>query len=199
MENASDALVMAGQILIFIIALTVCISSFTTIRAEVNQIVGQKDTIRMAKDGDDYINFLQAKDGNAIRTVKSDTLITAMYRAIKENYVIYLKLNNYDELDTKYVTFCKAETTSAVKDKNGNPIIKQDDQLIRVTIGSSESGNNQYVNAMLSKGKLFEKIKNSSFAEYLGEYQSYSATDVSEENKDTYRIITYVEQDATTP
>ena len=182
MENASDALVMAGQILIFIIALTVCISSFTTIRAEVNQIVGQKDTIRMAKDG------------NAIRTVKSDTLITAMYRAIKENYVIYLKLNNYDELDTKYVTFCKAETTSAVEDKNGNPIIKQDDQLIRVTIGSSESGNNQYVNAMLSKGKLFEKIKNSSFAEYLGEYQSYSATDVSEENKDTYRIITYVEQ-----
>ena len=51
MENASDALIMAGQMLIFIVALTVCISSFTTVRAEINRIVGENEEIRMAKDG----------------------------------------------------------------------------------------------------------------------------------------------------
>ena len=56
MENASDALIMAGQMLIFIIALTVCISSFTTVRAEVNRIVGENEEIRMARNGDTYIN-----------------------------------------------------------------------------------------------------------------------------------------------
>ena len=32
MENATDALIMAGSVLIFLIALSVCVSSFTTLR-----------------------------------------------------------------------------------------------------------------------------------------------------------------------
>lgn len=35
MENASDALIMAGQILIFLVALTLCISSFSDLRTNI--------------------------------------------------------------------------------------------------------------------------------------------------------------------
>ena len=39
MENASDALIMAGQVLVFIIALTVCISSFNTLRNNITDLI----------------------------------------------------------------------------------------------------------------------------------------------------------------
>ena len=39
MENATDALIMAGSVLIFLIALSVCVSSFTTLRTEIDQII----------------------------------------------------------------------------------------------------------------------------------------------------------------
>ena len=58
MENASDALIMAGQVLIFIIALTVCISSFSSIRIGIDNVIDQTDTIKLAKDSDLYINFI---------------------------------------------------------------------------------------------------------------------------------------------
>ena len=79
MENASDALIMAGQVLIFIVALTVCISSFTTVRTEVNRIVGQTEEIRMAKDGDTYINFMTSENSSSNRTVGAETVVTSMF------------------------------------------------------------------------------------------------------------------------
>ena len=94
MENASEALVMAGDILIFIIALTVCISSFTTVRTEVDRIIGQNEEIRMAKDGDTYINFIESKKSSSARAVESETVVSSIYRAIKENYVIYIKFKD---------------------------------------------------------------------------------------------------------
>ena len=80
MENASDALIMAGQILIFIVALTVCLSSFTNVRAEVNRIVGENEEIRFAKDGETYVNFIESKKGSANRVVEADTIVTSLYR-----------------------------------------------------------------------------------------------------------------------
>ena len=57
MENAVDALIMAGQVLMFIVALSVCMSSFSTLRTEIDEILGSTDTIRFAKDGDWYNNL----------------------------------------------------------------------------------------------------------------------------------------------
>lgn len=189
MENASDALVMAGQVLIFIIALTVCISSFTTVRAEVNRIVGQNEEITMAKDGDNYINYIESKKSSSTRVVGAETLVSSMYRAIKENYVIYIKTNEYNSIGTSNDIVTKMKATKTVTTAKGNVIINEGDILIKVTIGADT---NQNVNEILKK-ELFEKIRNLSFNEYLGEYQADSAQGVSTENKEVYRVITYVQ------
>ena len=67
MENASDALIMAGQILIFIIALTVCISSFSILRKSVDSIIGETETVKFAKGEKGYLNYIEADNNKAIR------------------------------------------------------------------------------------------------------------------------------------
>ena len=58
MENASDALIMAANVLLFVIALTVCISSFSMLRQGVDNILGQTEVVDLAKDSDIYINYI---------------------------------------------------------------------------------------------------------------------------------------------
>ncbi len=195
MENASDALIMAGQILVFILALTVCISSFTTVRVEVNRIVGENEEIRMAKDGDEYINFIESKNNSSTRVVESETVVSSMYRAIKENYVIYIKFKDTSSINSiksnQYITTMQAKVDSKVMDSNNQPIIKANDILIKITIGIDS---NQEVDKILKEsggGNLFNIMRTKSFNEYLGEYQKNST--VTTENKEVYRIITYVE------
>lgn len=195
MENASDALVMAGQILIFIVALTVCISSFTTVRAEVNRIVGENEEIRFAKSEDTYINFIESRNSSSTRVVGSNAVVSSMYRAIKENYVIYIKFKDRSTVTTiktnRYINTMEATIDSKIKNSSNEPIIKIGDTLIKVTIGSET---NQEVNKILKEnegGNLFNIMKTRKFNEYLGEYQKNS--DVDSVNKEVYRIITYVE------
>lgn len=193
MENASDALIMAGQILIFILALTVCISSFSTVRAEVNRIVDQNEEIKMAKDGDNYINFIESNKSSSTRVIESETVVSSMYRAIKENYVIYIKFKDRSTINSinNYISTMTATVDSKIKGSNNQPIIKRNDKLIKITIGADS---NQEVDKILREnngGNLFNLIKTKKFNEYIGEYQKKST--VSTENKEVYRIITYVE------
>lgn len=196
MENASDALIMAGQMLIFIVALTVCISSFTTVRAEVNRIVGENEEIRMAKDGDTYLNYIESKKSSSTRVVGSEAVVTSMYRAIKEDYVIYIKFKRYNKQigTNQYITKMNATVDSKII-KDGQPIIKVNDKLIKITIGSDT---NQNINSVLRSTNgggvsVFDIMREKKFNEYLGEYQKSSAEGVTSENKEVYRIITYVE------
>ncbi len=186
MENASDALIMAGQVLIFIIALTVCISSFTTVRTQINKIVGQTDEIRLAKDGETYLNYMESDKEKAIRIVGSDTLVSSMTRSVKENYVVYVKLNGDQDLGG-------IDTITATADLviNGKTLVKKGDTLIKVKAGANS---NQSINKIL-EDKLFDIIKEKTFYEYLGEYQEYSSSGVSTENKEVRRIITYIEKE----
>lgn len=204
MENASDALIMAGQILIFLVALTVCLSSFTTVRTEVNRIVGENEEIRFAKDGDAYINFMESKKGSSTRVVGSETVVATVYRAIKENYTVYIKFKNQNSINAvennhRYINTITASRDSTVKDSSNNPIIKNGETLIKITIGSDT---NQNVDEILKKengGNLFNELKKYDFNEYLGEYKQGSdsadpsAPTVASENKQTYRIVTYVQ------
>jgi len=192
MENVSEALIMAGQVLIFIIALTVCISSFTTARMGIDNMISQSETINLAKNSDEYINYMQIRDNGSTRVVGAETVVSSMYRAIKENYVVYIKLSDYgnifegkSESAVDYI-----EATKDVKVKVGDQektIISNGDKIIKVTIGN---GSNQEINAKL-KAKFYDQIRNCQFNEYLGEYQNDS--DANSEDKVTYRVITYID------
>lgn len=196
MENVTDALYMAGAMLIFIVALTVAISSFTTLRAGVEEIVGQTETYELARNGETYINYI--KSNNAVRLVGAETVVSSMNRAIKENYVVYIKFSTIskNELERCGITVAKAGSTLIASD--GTTLIASDDEIVKVTIGRDT---NQHVDQIFSKTdqnngstklSLYELIKDMEFYEYLGEYQNN--TNVTEENKTTFRIITYVEK-----
>ena len=210
MENASDALIMAGEMLIFIVALTVCISSFTKVRVEIDKIVGQKETVQMAKneENQEYVNYIKSKKNNSIRVVGAETLLPSLYRAIKENYVIYIKLaQSYgeDELKEYGIVMTTADKTITVTDPMNESerknIIENGDKLIKVTIGSKTAKINQDISNILSKddAKFYKEfIKGKKFYEYLGEYQDWAEPGVSSEDRTVHRIITYIAEDALT-
>ena len=68
--------------------------------------------------------------------------------------------------------------------------ISNGDKLIKFTIGETDSNIN--TQSILKNG-FYEKIKDLKFKEYLGEYQNNSDDRVSSENKQTKRIITYIQ------
>lgn len=191
MENASDALIMAGEVLIFIIALTICISSFTTLRVGIDNTIDQTETIKFAKDSDLYVNFIQSKEDGATRIVGAETVVSSMYRAIKEDFTMYLKLKDrtFDNVKNKL------KDSITEKDDEGNVIesykilYDENNKSIKITIASDA---NYRSNALLKNG-LYDIIKGKEFEEYIGEYQEKTNEAVSSENKQTKRIITYSE------
>lgn len=191
MENASDALIMAGQVLIFIIALTVCISSFTTLRVGIDNTIDQTETIKFAKDSDLYVNFIQSKEDGATRIVGAETVVSSMYRAIKEDFTMYLQLKATTFNNVKN----KLKDSITEKDNEGNVIgsykilYDENNKSIKITI---ENDANYRANALLKNG-LYDIIKGKEFEEYIGEYQEKTNEAVSSENKQTKRIITYSE------
>ncbi len=182
MENASEALIMAGQVLLFIIALTICISSFTNLRAEADVLIGKDETVEMAKDGDQYINYMQSKENNSIRTVDASAVVSSMYRILKGDYTIYLKLKSYNGLKREFINITPAEYNTKY--------INKGEEIIKIKIGRDT---NEKISSVLNEGGLYDYIKDKKFSEYLGEYKESTGGAVSSAEKQTKRIITYIE------
>ena len=86
MENAADALKMAGAVLIFVLALSIIIFAFSQARQTSDTILTYKDRETM------YIqsNYYYDADGQnqSERVVGFETVIPAIFRAYLENYKI---------------------------------------------------------------------------------------------------------------
>ena len=93
MENAVDALKMAGSVLLFVLALSIAVPAFTNARIAIDAILDKSDRESLTIENDD--RFYYVSSGNASnsstqlnRRVGLETIIPAMYRAYKENYRI---------------------------------------------------------------------------------------------------------------
>ena len=182
-DNISDALIMAGAILIFVIALTVCMSSFTTMRSQIDSIIEYDYKLDLVTDENgNYINY-HTSNSDA-RTVGIETVVSSMYRVAKENYVVYIA-----GLDSIPSGITKTNLNEPQK-YNNEEIINTTDEVIKISI----SGANYNVDKILNEYGLYEKLKNEKFKEYLGVYQLATDESVDEVNKTTYRVITYVIQ-----
>lgn len=182
MENAVDALVMAGSVLLFIIALTVGISSFSTLRQNIDEIVSYTETVDFAKDSEGYINYLESSNNSAIRIVGVETVMTSVYRSIKENYTVYIDVkNDLDLCNISNLDYLSASEDMSIG-SDGHVIVKND-RLIKFNVNNNKNPSAVFKN-------LYNKIKDKKFYEYLGEYQN--AGETTTENKQTQRIITYV-------
>ena len=107
-----------------------------------------------------------------------------MYRAVKENYVIYVILNHnftnveLDELNAVlyYLNGTAVEYPPGVSTGGGVATFK-------FTIGIQQNQINQNVDEILSNGFYEKYLKDKQFNEYQGEYQNNSAAGVTSENK----------------
>ena len=89
MENASEALIMAFGVLIFVIALTVAMNSF-------NQVKRVSDIVLYTADETNYYDY-QGATGKASqnRIVGLETIIPTLYKYYKENYSVLFRKGKY--------------------------------------------------------------------------------------------------------
>ena len=192
MENISEALYIAGAVLMLVIALTVGMSSFSTIRAQIDEIIESDAKVDLAVDeSGNYINYIISTDKSDVRTVGAETIVSSMYRVLKENYNLYIKLKSgYESLDTITVT-----DEVMYKDAEGNEqnLINNGEQLLEISL-TGKINSAQDIDKLLGDDGLYAKLQGKKFKEYLGVYQEETDDTVSELNKATFRVITYIEQ-----
>ncbi len=182
MENANDAIIMAGSVLMLLIALAITISSLNSIKKETQDFIDQKNQLMMTSDENGYINYLKSDndDRYAIRTVGIETVLTSIRRMTKEDYTIYI------------------EPKTSISGLEGNYDalrVKVDDNINSIKL-SLAGVRNRFVNdENLTKVlyAIYDSLKNAKFTEYIGVYQNKTIEGVSDANKSTYRILTYRE------
>lgn len=187
MENATDALIMAGSVLLLIIALTISISSFSNLKTQVDEIVGETEQLQFVKDTEGgYLNYLKSSNDTDVRTVGVETIISSLRRLQKEQYTIYICLNptTTNLINLPEDLKLKGQELSEVKQKfNTNEVIK---------LSLSKSGN-KYIEDDKVINTLYKELTDKNFKEYIGIYQYKTETGVSDANKETYKIITFVQ------
>lgn len=83
MENAADALKMAGAVLIFVLALSIIIFAFSQARQTSDTILTYRDRETMYVESDYYYTSNQSE-----RVVSFETVIPSIFRVYLENYKI---------------------------------------------------------------------------------------------------------------
>ena len=94
MENAADALKIGFSVLMFILALSLSISSFTLANSSIQAIVEMRDTRA------NYTYLTPSKD--LTRTVGVESVVPAMYKAYQENFRFGFLDNRSNEIPLYY-------------------------------------------------------------------------------------------------
>ena len=201
MENAADALKMAGAVLIFVLAISIIILSFGQVRESVDTIIDYRDRETEYIDGNYYYETTGTE-----RTVNLETIIPSIFRAYLENYKIV-----FDGLESPIYK---------IKNKEGDFINKytldletnQNKTYNNVTLGNNEA-KAEFLRGILY-GDFGDSIKDefqkkfnislngcepiydqlegkTNIKEYLGVYYQNDDPNVPDVNKTEKRIITY--------
>lgn len=211
MDNAAEALFMGAAVLVFMVAVSLTLSSFSTFRNDLEDIILADERIDMATQKDSegkesYINYISSSE--ECRTVGIDTLANSLYRVYKENYIVVIKLkepSDYEEIKKFNVvkTFSNpiikaTKTQQYTKKSTGvtSEIIKEDDPILVFDIPNAKN-DKKYINKLLEDG-LYNLLKDKTFIEYTGVYyendiDSNGDSSISVANKTKARVITYIE------
>lgn len=200
MENAAEALKMAFGYLMFVLALTISISSFSQARETIDAIV----TI---KDRETEYTYVEAQDK---KIVGIETIIPTIYKAYKENFKIIFYKSYVDENNNEpYYLYYSVDKYNP---NNKTPInyIDLEQEIfanaqeaidhINILLNKRPTDiNNKYYNQFMYPDGLYNELKDKKFEEILGEYyledsQAGYETDTIEANKTKKRVITYILQ-----
>ena len=221
MENAADALKMAGAVLMFVLALSVSIVSFADVRQASDVILNYRDRETVYIDGDYYYEASGTE-----RTVGVESIIPSIYRAYNEQYKIV-----FEGLDDPIYTCRYTSGQNSVERYSLDAAFEYDNAIIvsadrdqgcktflhAIIYGVTDSTRNpnfeNWYGSTSVSGKtielpsrsLYERLsKATKITEYLGVYYTQETAegettittntsgDVPEANKTEKRIITYV-------
>ena len=193
MENATDALIMAGSIFLLIIALTLSISSFSRVKTQIDDIVLSREKVEYAVNSNDnsLLNFIQSNT-KYTRTVTFETIATSLRRLRKEEFDVYIIFKNSNLND-----FAKELQTELNNNSYFDDIqVTGDKTILKFSISGAA---NKYLadrnsdNFDKSLNLLYNKVGTKKFKEYYGVYKQKTDDGVSNIEKKDIKIITYVE------
>ena len=203
MENAAEALKIAFGYMMFVLALTISISSFSQARETIDAII----TI---KDRQTEYTYVEAQDK---KIVGIETIIPTMYKAYKENFRIVFYKSYVDETNNEpyplYKSFGKYDNPATSTGTEINYIdleleifanAQEAIEHLNILLNKrSTDVNSKYYNQFIYRGGLYNELKDKKFEEKLGEYyledsQAGHETDTIEANKTKKRVITYILQ-----
>jgi len=210
MENAVEALKIAFAVMMFVLALSLSISSFSQANSTIDAIISMRDR-------ETEYTYVEPT-ANLSRTVGIETVVSSMYRAFEQNIEIYFKDEDGNTIPLFYKTqidvdgyLVKDSTGAALEiysiDKS-NEDVKYDKMHLDIILGgtsviedvvnetlasASDELRESYIemyskklqNTDYSNG-LYEELKDEKFTELFGEY--YQGEGASEIKK---RVITY--------
>ncbi len=203
MENAADALKMAGAVLIFVLAISIIIFAFSQARETSDTILNYRDRETMYVESDYYYT----SDGKE-RIVNLETIIPTIFRAYLENYKIV-----FEGLSTPIYKIKNREGTIVDKytidlERNlkriyPNANLANNEEKAEFLRGILYHDYNNNVNAFQNKyfvtmtdeslyGQLTKAVNSGKkIKEYIGVYYQDDNPNEPETNKDEKRIITY--------
>lgn len=202
MENAADALKMAGAVLIFVLAISIAILSFGKVRETADIILDYKDRETMYIDGNLYYETTGTE-----RQVGLETVLPTILRAYDENYKVVFVDSNGDPFtiytkklnDNTEIKVNKIDSETNQYSANINVVAGDENDKFEFLCGilyhrfkTTEQAFMNKFGVILNDKSLYEELNNQNIVikEYLGVYYQ-DDSDIPEVNKTEKRIITY--------
>ena len=193
MENAADALRMAGGVLIFVLALTISINAFTQARQGIDQLVLYSDR--------EFLSTYVEQNKGTKRIVGAESIVPTIYRAYKENIKIKFEMSEFDKStqekslyskDGEYINYIDLQDENIAEETTKEYILQK--ILFGARVNDTNL-NNQLKSWGFNSTGLYDKIiKGKQYVESLGVYfpnKGQGTTDNSTINKTEKKVITY--------
>lgn len=194
MENATDALKMAASVLIFVLALSICISAFGQVRQTSQIVLDYKDREYQTE----YI-----EGDNTERQVGIEAIIPTIYKSYTENYkvvfsnyILFEKRNSsgiYEEIN--YI-----DLENGISPDKGLGLGSENDKrefIEAILYGANNETQRKFLarGIRLPEEGLYSKINGQMLKEKLGVYYQeelqQDESNTPDANKTKKRVITY--------
>lgn len=197
MENATDAIKMAGAVLLFVLALSIIIPFFSQARETTDLILDARDRETVYING----NYYYKATGNE-RQVGWETILPTVMRAYLENYkIVFEGLSDpiYTiKLDGDIINKYSLDLETNNGTKYENVALANEDQKAEFLCGilyhkyrtNNYEDFNKKFNIEIGSRSLSDMLKGKKITEKLGVYYQ-NDSDIPDVNKTQKRIITY--------
>lgn len=204
MENIADALKIAGSVLLFVLALSVTMTSFGQARETADTILHNSDRITEYIDVSDtevYNQFFYVRDSrNETREVGLETIIPTIYRAFLENYKIVFDFSSGPNYLYKHSDGVEEHSIDLAK-LNIPSDTPGDSEMLKFIEGIIYgTGNSTVLKSFKDIQPIYPRINRSGVVvkEKMGLYYQEDIgnpnekTGIEDANKNEKRVITYV-------